>query len=256
MSDASPRSVTLVVLPDGGRESRTLRVSYTRLRVAALAGTALLFLVLLMSVSWWFLALHALESRDLRVRASQLEAENARVGELAHSLDQLEEAYTRIRDLFVGDAGSPTSPLWLPPPGGRNRPLTGPPSGYTVPGSWPLTEPGFVTQALLEGAGGGHPGVDIAVPTGSYIRATAGGVVVEAGDDAIYGLFLVLAHDGGYGSRYAHASQLFVAEGDSVVQNEVVALSGSTGRSTAPHLHFEILAEGVAVDPLEFVQRP
>ncbi|MEX2528165.1 MAG: M23 family metallopeptidase [Gemmatimonadota bacterium] len=256
MPEVSPRSVTLVVLPDGGRESRTLRISYARLRLAALAGIVLLLLVMLMAVSWWFLALHALESRDLRARASQLEAENARVGELANSLDELEEAYAQIRELFVGDAASPSSPVWLPPPGGRNPAPAGTPMSYTIPGSWPLTEPGFVTQPLLEGAGGGHPGVDIAVPTGSYIRATAGGVVVEAANDPVYGLFLVLAHDGGYASRYAHASQLFVAAGDSVVQNEVVALSGSTGRSTAPHLHFEILAEGVAVDPLEFVQRP
>lgn len=256
MSDPSPRSVTLVVLPDGGRESRTLRISYARLRVAAMLGSAVLLLVLLMTVSWWFLALQALESRDLRARASQLETENARVGELASSLAELENAYARIRDLFVGDAASPSSPVWLPPPGGRSPAVTGTRGPYTVPGTWPLTEPGFVTQPLLEGAGGGHPGVDIAVPTGSYIRATAGGVVLEAGDDPIYGLFLVLAHDGGYGSRYAHASQLFVVPGDSVIQNEVVALSGSTGRSTAPHLHFEILAEGVAVDPLEFVQRP
>lgn len=256
MPDLSPRSVTLVVLPDGGRDSRTLRISYARLRLAALATIAVLLLVLVMTVSWWFLALHALESRDLRARASLLEAENVRVGELARSLEELEAAYARIRGLFVGDAASPTSPVWLPPPGGRSPARTGSRGPYTIPGSWPLTEAGFVTQPLLEGAAGGHPGVDIAVPTGSYIRATAGGVVVEAGDDPIYGLFLVLAHDGGYGSRYAHASHLFVAPGDSVVQNEVVALSGSTGRSSAPHLHFEILAEGVAVDPLEFVQRP
>jgi murein DD-endopeptidase MepM/ murein hydrolase activator NlpD len=66
----------------------------------------------------------------------------------------------------------------------------------------------------------------------------------------------MVQHDEPYQSRYAHASQLFVLARDSVQRNEVVALSGSTGRSTAPHLHFEILEYGVAVDPLTLVQRP
>jgi murein DD-endopeptidase MepM/ murein hydrolase activator NlpD len=121
---------------------------------------------------------------------------------------------------------------------------------------WPLTERGFITQALLEGAQGDHPGLDIAVPSDSYIRAAGGGTVVDVDEDDVYGRFVVIDHGGGYSTLYAHASLHLVARGQRVRAREVVALTGSTGRSTAPHLHFEILLNGEAVDPLLLVQQP
>ena len=115
-----------------------------------------------------------------------------------------------------------------------------------------------MTQGLLEaeGQGGDHPGVDIAVPTDSYIRAAGAGTVVDVGEDAVYGYFVVLDHGDGYTSLYGHASLNLVTRGQRVRRNEVIALTGSTGRSTAPHLHFEILLNGEAVDPLTLVDQP
>ena len=101
-----------------------------------------------------------------------------------------------------------------------------------------------------------HPGLDIAVAQDSYIRAAAGGIVRDAGTDEVYGKFVLIDHGDGYESMYGHASQIFVAAGDSVERHEVIALSGSTGRSTAPHLHFEVRREGQAVDPLSLVRKP
>jgi murein DD-endopeptidase MepM/ murein hydrolase activator NlpD len=80
--------------------------------------------------------------------------------------------------------------------------------------------------------------------------------VAEVGEDSIYGRYLVLEHGQGYRTLYAHTSHLLVNEGDLVRRNEVVALSGSSGRSTAPHLHFEILQDGVPIDPLSMVTQP
>jgi len=67
---------------------------------------------------------------------------------------------------------------------------------------------------------------------------------------------VVLDHGQGFLTRYGHASQTLVEVGRPVRQNEVIALSGSTGRSTAPHLHFEIIRDGQPLDPLEMVQQP
>lgn len=122
---------------------------------------------------------------------------------------------------------------------------------------WPLTERGFVTQGL-HNAGGAedHPGLDVAVATGSYIRAAGGGSVVDVGDDAVYGRFVVIDHGQGYATLYGHASETFVTLGQHVRERQVIALSGSTGRSTGPHLHFEILVEGAPVDPLDLVEQP
>src|SRR5437667_252198 len=86
-------------------------------------------------------------------------------------------------------------------------------------------------------------------------RAAAGGVVEAAGTDPAYGLFVLLRHSSGYETMYGHASRLLVREGDSVQAGQVIALSGNSGRSTAPHLHFEIRREGKSLDPLTVVKQ-
>jgi murein DD-endopeptidase MepM/ murein hydrolase activator NlpD len=124
------------------------------------------------------------------------------------------------------------------------------------PSSWPLTQTGFITQRRQATAGASHPGLDIAVPADSYIRAAGAGTVEDAGVDEVYGRYILIDHGDGVESMYGHASRVFVQTGDTVERNEVIALSGSTGRSTAPHLHFEIRKDGEPVDPLAYVQQP
>jgi len=80
-------------------------------------------------------------------------------------------------------------------------------------------------------------------------------VVAAAGTDPAYGLFVLLRHSDGYETMYGHASRLLVQEGDAVPARQVIALSGSSGRSTAPHLHFEIRREGKSLDPLTVVKQ-
>ena len=77
-----------------------------------------------------------------------------------------------------------------------------------------------------------------------------------AGVDEVYGQYVVIDHGAQLESVYGHASRLFVTAGDRVRRAEVIGLTGSTGRSTAPHLHFEIRRAGKAVDPLAFVRQP
>jgi len=98
-----------------------------------------------------------------------------------------------------------------------------------------------------------HGGMDIAVPTGTTVSAAAEGTVVFAGRKGGYGNLVIVEHPDGRETRYAHLSSISVAAGDPVTQGQPIALSGSTGRSTGPHLHFEIREEGVAVDPRRFL---
>jgi len=86
------------------------------------------------------------------------------------------------------------------------------------------------------------------------VRAAGGGTVAAAGTDHDYGLFVLLRHPEGYETMYGHASRLLVAEGDEVQAGQVIALTGSSGRSTAPHLHFEIRREGKSLNPLTMVR--
>jgi len=100
-----------------------------------------------------------------------------------------------------------------------------------------------------------HQGLDFAGKKGSDIIAVAGGVVTWSGERYGYGNLVEVNHGGGYVTRYAHAKELLVKVGDVVDKGQVVALMGSSGRSTGPHVHFEVLRGGNPVDPLRYVKR-
>jgi len=254
---ARSRGVTVVLVPDRGSETRSVHLSSLQARLLLLLGVLSLVGGAVLAGSWWFLAARARQVTVLEARVDSLEAERERVVELARQLSLVEAEYDRIRSLFGYGAPGVASDLWLPPPGpGAARARLRGQEEQSLPTSWPLTQAGIVTQPLAEGGEEDHPGLDVAVPTDSYVRAAGAGRVVRAGEDPIYGRFVVLDHGGGYETVYAHASTILVERGQSVRQNEVIALSGSTGRSTAPHLHFEILKDGVPVDPLSMVTRP
>lgn len=109
-------------------------------------------------------------------------------------------------------------------------------------------------KAPKKGASTYHKGVDFAVPTGTAVRATCGGVVTRAGWGSGYGYCVYIRHPDGKESRYGHCSKVLVKAGQSVKQGEKIALSGNTGVSTGPHLHFEILVGGSQVNPLKYLQ--
>ena len=98
-----------------------------------------------------------------------------------------------------------------------------------------------------------HKGVDWSVPVGTSVYASSGGTVTRAGWSSSYGYCVYIQHPDGKETRYAHCSKLYVSVGDTVVQGQLIALSGNTGDSTGPHLHFEIRVNGVAVNPLLYV---
>jgi murein DD-endopeptidase MepM/ murein hydrolase activator NlpD len=101
----------------------------------------------------------------------------------------------------------------------------------------------------LTGAAKFHAGVDLAVAYGRDVKAAAQGVVAFAGTQNGYGTTVVIDHGAGRQTRYAHLSDSLVQAGDRVAEGQVVGKSGNSGRSTGPHLHFEMLVNGQAVDP-------
>lgn len=197
---------------------------------------------------------------ELEQRVDSLRLESQKVTELAAALAQMESSYMQLRGVMSGEVEPSAGDILLPAIGSAEyqRSDTARRVVEAEPGPrlWPLVEPGFVTRAFGDTSStgeGGHVGLDIAVPSGSYIRAAGAGVVEEAGEGREYGRFVRISHGDGLRSLYAHASWVFVAEGDSVGAGEVIALSGNTGRSTAPHLHLEIEQDGEPVDPLPWV---
>jgi murein DD-endopeptidase MepM/ murein hydrolase activator NlpD len=98
-----------------------------------------------------------------------------------------------------------------------------------------------------------HKGLDFAGPEGTRVSSVAAGLVTYAGDRAGFGEMVEINHGNGLATRYCHNEKLLVKQGDMVRKGQDVALMGSTGRSTGPHLHFEVLKNGTQVDPLRFI---
>lgn len=119
--------------------------------------------------------------------------------------------------------------------------------GNVTSWSWPVN--GAKSSDYGWRNGDFHHGVDIATPSGSLIRAARAGQVAKTGWLGVYGLAVLVDHGNGVQTLYAHNSKLLVKVGDRVKGGEEIALSGNTGNSTGPHLHFEIRINRQTVDP-------
>lgn len=261
MSGAT-RQVTIIVQPDGALEGRTFRLPLWLLRTGALAGTALAGFILFAAVAYAPLVRAAARVPFLERRVQRLEADNARIRELAAALDSLEARYEQVRamvgadvvpDLAQATSLLPVAPVIRAVAVEARRYPTGP----TTPRFWPLDDTSYLTRGLADttGAEGEHQGLDIAVATGSAVRAAGGGTVVDAGEDPVFGRFVLVNHPEDYQTLYGHLSRIVTAKGRSVDPGEVIGLAGNTGRSSAPHLHFEVRQRGAVIDPLPLVRK-
>lgn len=130
---------------------------------------------------------------------------------------------------------------------------------HTQPTSWPMN--GIVRSSFggrtdpLSGEGAFHTGIDLAAPVGTPVRVTADGVVTSAGWAGGYGKLVVVDHGNGIQTYYAHLSRLSVVPGEEVRSGTTIAYSGSTGRSTGPHMHYEIRLAGTPVNPYKYMSR-
>ncbi len=126
-----------------------------------------------------------------------------------------------------------------------------------TPSIWPAR--GFITSEFgwrrdpLTGANEYHEGIDIAGAYGGQVRATAEGVVIESGNDAGYGKVVVIDHGYGIVTRYAHLSRSFVVVGQKVKKGSVIGAIGNSGKSTGPHVHYEVRIDGVPVNPVKYL---
>ena len=121
-------------------------------------------------------------------------------------------------------------------------------------GSLAMPTRGRLSSPYGSRSGRFHRGIDIAAPTGTAINAADGGTVSVSGWMGSYGNMIEINHGNGYVTRYAHASKLLVKKGEKVYKGQLIAKVGNTGRSTGPHLHFEVLINGVNQNPSKYVK--
>lgn len=132
------------------------------------------------------------------------------------------------------------------------RPTVSVPSRMPLAGAQLTSGYGMRTHPVLGGRRK-HTGIDLSAPTGTPVYATGDGVVGRADWYSSYGLYISINHGAAMETRYAHLSRLAVAAGDTVKKGDLIGYVGSTGRSTGPHLHYEVRVEGVAVNPIPYM---
>lgn len=257
------RHVTLILHTDGVTESRSIRLPLSLFRALTITVIVIGIMALLAAVLYAPIVRAATQVPGLMREVERLSAENQQVHQLAHRLEQVEARYVQVRGMLGADmipelqhtdSILPTAaPLFARAPGSQPCYENGP----SPPRHWPLGGPGAITRGPV-GVGTStevHAGLDVAAAQGTTVLAAGGGTVIAAGYDGEYGFHLRIRHGNGYESMYGHLSRLLVANGESVDAGQVIGLSGSTGRSTAPHLHFEIFLNEESVDPSPMISQ-
>ncbi len=260
---AGPRKIRIHLVPDSGDESVSAEISLGFLRLLTLLflGGLLAVLILVLSSSSLIL-----EKQKNRVLERQIQEKVVRLSRMNSLERQLEESALLLyrMQVMLSEGAAPPDSL-LSNQAIRDLQFTEGPllkEGQlhrgerqilrSMPSRWPLR--GWITQEFQGRHGPGyHAGMDIAAEPGTPVRASGDGVVLVVGWNDEYGNFVLLDHGFGVTSLYGHNSHLSVRKEDRLERGDILGYVGNTGRSTAPHLHFEIRRNGIPEDPKSYL---
>ena len=255
-------TVTFIIAPSRAEKTYQFELPRRVVRLLTVLLVALVIIVVVGGVFYGLLVRDSLLLSKVRKENHMLQERLGEMAELEEEVRQLDQ----VRQQLYLLAGVPEEEIETVPEGGVGGSPGNGWGGRRFALDGELTEAGkqspFVCLpargpvsrgfAAGEGRGPEHAGVDIAGSEGSPIAAAAEGQVVFAGVDATFGNMLVLRHRDGWETAYGHGQVLLVQTVDSVKVGQTIALLGSTGRSSAPHLHFEMRKDGASVDPADY----
>ncbi len=259
------RGFSCIIAPHGTGTTVTFNLPGRVAVLLVILMVVLLIGLVFVGMTYTRLAFLSAETSKLSSENETLRIENQKINEIESELARLDEVRREIEAWagLVTEQAQATDPevftpviasLWprrytyaIMRPFYVEKPVY--PRGMLRPAS------GWISRGyLLEGgAGGSHHGIDIAASKGTPVRAALEGRVMAAGWDDIYGNLIVIEHSDSLTTIYGHNEKIWVKEGEYVTKGQVIASVGSTGRSTAPHLHFEILLDDKPVDPQLYV---
>lgn len=262
------KRMNVLIVPDEGGQSRRLNLPMFVIKIAAWVLVAMVIVVIAAVLNYSRFAMKALDWNRLATENERLEEENARILHVAREvadsravlIDLLKASHENKRpvlnslvDSAIGDrAGNLSREAMALFNEDRHSPNSF--LRYSQPSLPPVR--GFLSQKFLNNPlfpERNHLGIDIAGRENTPVVATAPGKVIFEGWTAYFGNCLIIAHSDGYVTFYGHNRQNLSKLTQEVKRGEPIALLGSTGHSTAPHLHFEIWHNGDPVDPLKYI---
>jgi murein DD-endopeptidase MepM/ murein hydrolase activator NlpD len=250
---------SVIIVPHDLRKTRTYRIPYAVFySILGLAAVGLV-VVLFFIATYGALLIRTREFRIYKLQVEELTKRQEQISELQRNLAELRSMNAQVRHMLglglaPGDSIAIAAMQRARDDGARAMRIEQSAMLRAIPTFWPVR--GFITRRFA-GSGGGaaapHGGIDIAVERGTPVRAAAAGYVTEAGWNDDYGYYVQIDHGYSIKTLYAHNDMLVVVKGERVAQGQTIAYSGNTGKSTAPHLHFQVTQNNIAVDPLKYL---
>jgi len=242
-------------VPDGAEPRRGLRMPSWLLKLLVAVTATLVIGMILFFVFYGEILARAVRTAELTKENERLRLYQHKVQLLEENLNQAREVVGRLVELAGVDYEFPEIPddsalfaaLDAGGPAFMVRPAG---AGF----GWPVGLPiqGFITQDFeVDDPDHYHPGVDIACAVGTPVLSTAAGTVISVAYDSVYGNVVVVGHSDSVTTVYGHNDSVLVEVGEKIMAGSRVALSGNTGISTAPHLHYEVRINEKPIDPLE-----
>lgn len=248
----------LMIVPDGVESPFGIRIKAWLFKSLIVIISVILVALILFFAFYGKIVSRAMTAERLERENEELKLYKYKVGLLEERMKEARDVVSRISKLAGVDLEIPA----LPPdsvifaavdsqmtPAIMTRSVTASPD---IPQGLPLR--GFMTRGYMDDEENYHPGVDIAVDVGSPVLATASGKVVYAAEDSVYGLMVIIEHADNIATVYGHNSEILVEENQEVLVGGRIALSGNTGRSSAPHLHYEIRENNEPVNPFRYIE--
>jgi murein DD-endopeptidase MepM/ murein hydrolase activator NlpD len=251
---------TVIVVPHDPQKTRNYKIPYRLFYVFITFLCIGLIAVIVFVATYGRLLMKARESVLLAGQVEELTDRNEKITEIAKRMSELHAMDLKVRQMLGVDVTEEDS-LALSRAHDtedfNDREVQSDKEQMlrSVPSFWPVR--GYITKSYNMAGGPGdadyHPGIDIGVDRGTPVRSAAPGYVTEAGWDDSYGYYVSIDHGYGIKTLYGHNDRLVVMRGERVGRGQTIAYSGNTGRSSAPHLHFEVTQDNVYVDPLKYL---
>ena len=244
-----------MVVPDDEAQPRRLHLPLWAYRSALVFLSLMIIAPAVYVVVCYNVIARAATADRLAAENKLLQAGQVKMQELEQSLLQTRQLVASISSMAGLDSAVTSSLYNIAPPKQMSALAKHPP---TIKRTQPETSvfpeglpvEGWISRGYTETPGKRHEGIDLAIPEGTPVLATGAGTVLSAGPDDIYGEMVVVQNNDSITTIYGHNSKLLVKAGDKILAGKEIALSGNTGKSSAPHLHYEIRINDRPVNPL------